>query len=232
MKARPLALPRGEPHINTLNGLAGNLGNFHSTDVQSVSGSRPKPAELHFTPIATRLAEHFMRGGSVDEAIRLVGALEHAAMHSCAGTTRTARPDKRGSRLSPDWRPSAEDLRYALGRGMPEARVWAEAEKFLNYWTAKSGASATKRDWPATWRNWIITAMERSNGPTSYRGDRPRTDFTSRRTSAGSDAILAGMGRLAGRVDERRMSTVPGGRKTEDDADASFAFDVEQNRTR
>jgi len=208
------------------------LGRGLCIDTQSVSGSVPKLAELHLTPIAARLAEHFTHGGGVDEAIRLVAALECDAMLSCTGIIRTSRPDKRGSRLCSDWKPSAEDLRYALDRGMPEARAWVEAEKFLNYWTAKSGASATKRDWPATWRNWIITTMERSNGPASYRGDRPGTDFTSRRTCAGTDAILAGMGRLAGRVDARRMSTVPERRKMEDNADASFAFDVEQDRTR
>src|SRR5262249_13765614 len=158
---------------NEINALDENLGRSPCIDVQSVSRSSPKLAELHFTPIATMLAEHFMRGGSADEAISLVGALERAAMHSYARTTRTSQPDKRGNRLSPDWKPSPEDLRYAQDRGMPEARTWVEAEKFLNYWTAKSGASATKRDWPATWRNWIITAMERSNGPASYRGDRP-----------------------------------------------------------
>ena len=42
---------------------------------------------------------------------------------------------------------------------MAQARMNTEAEKFRNYWTAKSGAGATKRDWSATWRNWIITAM-------------------------------------------------------------------------
>lgn len=43
----------------------------------------------------------------------------------------------------------------ALGRGM------RETEKFVNYWQAKSGKDATKHDWVATWRNWMLNAEER-----------------------------------------------------------------------
>lgn len=41
-----------------------------------------------------------------------------------------------------------------------------ETEKFINYWRGKSGKDATKLDWPATWRNWMLNAAERqpSNG--------------------------------------------------------------------
>lgn len=35
--------------------------------------------------------------------------------------------------------------------------VWAG---FCDYWLAKTGAGATKRDWPATWRNWCRKAAE------------------------------------------------------------------------
>jgi hypothetical protein len=33
-----------------------------------------------------------------------------------------------------------------------------ETEKFRNYWQAKSGRDATKHDWVATWRNWLLKA--------------------------------------------------------------------------
>lgn len=46
-----------------------------------------------------------------------------------------------------------------------------ETEKFRNYWRAKSGKDATKVDWPATWRNWMLTAAERA-------GPEPRGPFT------------------------------------------------------
>ncbi len=56
----------------------------------------------------------------------------------------------------------------------PAMRAWAaghpkagkvnlehETEKFGNYWRSKSGREATKVDWVATWRNWMLTASER-----------------------------------------------------------------------
>lgn len=38
-----------------------------------------------------------------------------------------------------------------------------ETEKFVNYWRARS-KDATKLDWEATWRNWMLTAAERVPG--------------------------------------------------------------------
>lgn len=34
-----------------------------------------------------------------------------------------------------------------------------EAERFRDYWCAKSGKDATKTDWQATWRNWVRKAV-------------------------------------------------------------------------
>jgi hypothetical protein len=36
----------------------------------------------------------------------------------------------------------------------------AETEKFVDYWRAKPGQAAMKRDWVATWRNWMSRAQE------------------------------------------------------------------------
>src|SRR5262245_7360011 len=73
--------------------------------------------------------------------------------------------DRRGSRLADDWQPTEADISYAIGRGMSRERMATESERFRNYWHAKSGQAATKRDWGATWRNWILSALERTNGP-------------------------------------------------------------------
>ena len=35
-----------------------------------------------------------------------------------------------------------------------------ETDKFIDYWQAKSGKDATKRDWVATWRNWMRRAQD------------------------------------------------------------------------
>lgn len=61
----------------------------------------------------------------------------------------------RGSRIDPLWAPSMEDTVFAKGLGMESSSIDLEAAKFRDYWTAKAGSSAVKRDWPATWRNWV-----------------------------------------------------------------------------
>jgi hypothetical protein len=106
------------------------------------------------TPITTALRAYLADGGTwpstTPAGTRLIEALERGV--KSAG---------RGSRLPADWTPSAADIAFALDRGMRRDRVDAEAEKFRNYWLAKSGAGAVKRDWPATWRNWTLSALER-----------------------------------------------------------------------
>lgn len=43
-----------------------------------------------------------------------------------------------------------------------------EHDRFLDYWRSQPGARGVKLDWPATWRNWMRTAMERhGRRPTS-----------------------------------------------------------------
>jgi hypothetical protein len=183
------------------------------------------------TPIAAELQVHFERGGSPAEGVRLVAMLERASSRAGAAKPRPRELAPRGTRLPTNWEPSDPEIAFALDRGMPQARVSTEAEKFKNYWTAKSGAGATKRDWSATWRNWIITTMERSNGLANYRGENPRAINASRRAATGSDAILAGMGRLARQVDERRMAEVFDGRKVSNDSAVAGKFDFESSRT-
>jgi hypothetical protein len=109
------------------------------------------------TPIAEELQAHFERGGSVAEGVQLVAALERAIARRSAAESRSKQAAARGSRLLASWEPSQLDVRFALERGLPRTRLPLEAEKFRNYWTAKSGVSASKRDWSATWRNWVIT---------------------------------------------------------------------------
>jgi hypothetical protein len=174
-------------------------------------------------PIAA-MVETLLRSGASAEAV--VQAVADAERRRKGGAKR-----RRGTRLPADWQPSPVEINFALGRGMPLVRVNTEVEKFRNYWAAKVGSGATKRDWPATWRNWILNAMERGYGPASYRGQGPGTDTSPRRAPTGSDAVLAGMGRLARRIDERRMSADTGGRKVSDGRDAPRQLDFERSPT-
>lgn len=73
-------------------------------------------------------------------------------------------PCRRASRLSPDWEPGETGLAFARSVGFANGRAEFELAKFRDYWTAKSGAAASKTDWLATWRNWVRTAAERAPG--------------------------------------------------------------------
>lgn len=72
---------------------------------------------------------------------------------------RTAKNEtaKRGTRLAPDWQPTAEHTKLGVELGVDTP---GEAEKFRDYWTAESGQRASKRDWDAAFRNWLRKAAE------------------------------------------------------------------------
>lgn len=79
-------------------------------------------------------------------------------------------PRLRGSRLPPDWQASGGDEAFARSLGLNPARILAS---FRDYWTAKSGADATKLDWSATWRNWCRREAERAGKPPDQAGATP-----------------------------------------------------------
>lgn len=90
------------------------------------------------------------------------------------GNDVTPKPEKekKGSRitfteLTPELREQAIKVRPDLS---PD-QIAFEFDCFLDYWRAKEGAGAVKRDWPATWRNWI----RRSNQYGANGGRRPVT---------------------------------------------------------
>jgi uncharacterized protein YdaU (DUF1376 family) len=81
---------------------------------------------------------------------------------------------KRATRLAEGWMPNEDDGRYAVEKGLTQAEAQHEFEKFRNYWMAKSGSTATKIDWSLTWRNWILTTMERKGRPNGNGSNRGR----------------------------------------------------------
>lgn len=66
---------------------------------------------------------------------------------------------KRGTRIPADFTVTPQMVTWAREKA-PNVDGRLETEKFVNYWQAKSGKDATKVDWAATWRNWILTASE------------------------------------------------------------------------
>ncbi len=84
----------------------------------------------------------------------------------------------RATRLPANWMPTPEGAEFARSHGLSEADGSRELEKFVNHWTAKSGRDATKHDWDATWRNWVLRSTEGRRSPngtaTQSAGDRAR----------------------------------------------------------
>lgn len=66
-------------------------------------------------------------------------------------------PRKRGTRIQEDFEVTQPMQQWAATKA-PGIDLGLETEKFINYWVAKSGRDATKVDWTATWRNWMLNA--------------------------------------------------------------------------
>jgi len=113
-------------------------------------------------------------GGRVEEVATSDEVVEPAAV-APAQPTPPAKPaedpmaiptylDRRkGTRLPAEWT-LPEDWRFWAEDHHPDIDIDLQSQKFANYWWAKPGKEATKTDWFATWRNWILSAKERGNG--------------------------------------------------------------------
>lgn len=68
---------------------------------------------------------------------------------------------ERGTRIREDFTPTPDMLAWARSN-CPLADLRRENEKFVNFWLSKAGRDAAKRDWPRTWRNWMIKSQEQA----------------------------------------------------------------------
>lgn len=85
-----------------------------------------------------------------------------------------------GALLSTDWVPERiADGTVAREVADRRGREWYRAalESFKNHWASKSGKDARKRDWQATWRNWIIEQDRRDGGKDGKAGRRGGPEF-------------------------------------------------------
>lgn len=100
-------------------------------------------------------------------------------------------PKRRGTRIPDDFAVTPAMVTWAREK-TPNVDGRRETEKFVNYWQAKSGAGATKLDWAATWRNWMLTAAERLPGnaltPSANGRASPKPSTTNQRVNQARDA--------------------------------------------
>lgn len=85
------------------------------------------------------------------------------------GAAQAPKAQKRGSRISEDWRPEDDFLEGAKQR-FPHLDIGLEAEQFRNFWLSASGANAVKLDWQRAFANWLIKAEK-------FRRERPARGY-------------------------------------------------------
>jgi hypothetical protein len=92
---------------------------------------------------------------------------------------------RRATRIPPDFTITPEMRQYAAEK-TPDVNINIATAKFINHWTAASGAKATKLDWLATWRNWMLSDQERAS-----RNATPHMDHSARSIAKGMALLQA-----------------------------------------
>ncbi|MFI5938621.1 hypothetical protein [Actinoplanes sp. NPDC051494] len=78
---------------------------------------------------------------------------------------------KKAERLPDEWTVSAEMIEWAR-RETPNVGRFA-TEKFLDHFSSEETGKKLKKDWDATWRNWMRTDQERFEERNGFRGEAP-----------------------------------------------------------
>ncbi|MBK8150831.1 MAG: hypothetical protein IPK58_22170 [Acidobacteria bacterium] len=87
----------------------------------------------------------------------------------------------RGTRIPDPFLLTADMREWATER-VPNIDLTTETEKFVNYYRALAGAKATKIDWIATWRNWMLNAKEWTTNGQHTKLSAKTTEYRDKRT--------------------------------------------------
>lgn len=123
--------------------------------------------------ISRKSAEYGKRGGNPNLTKGLTPPLnpknETGVKHQEAEAEAEAIEEKKlekkepnGTRLPADWQPGEKEFEIAAEYGMP---MPATADDFRDYWTAKVGKDARKKDWTATFRRWCRNGFGKPGRP-------------------------------------------------------------------
>lgn len=114
---------------------------------------------------------------------------QSVSMHTATATATTTSsnedkksvPRNRGHRLPEDFSITPEMYQWATSKGLT-INLTTSTEKFINHWTAASGSNATKLNWVAAWRNWMLGDQEKAA---------PRMDHSQRGIAKGIAMMAA-----------------------------------------
>lgn len=145
-----------------------NLAKHQRLEAAKVESRLPGPPDPDEpAPMATVRADLSARdpddsAPDADESslLYVAGSMEPVAgsMGAALAPARTAA--KRGTRIPDDFTVTPEMVTWAR-ENCPQVDGRTETEKFVNHWRSKTGKDATKLDWPATWRNWMLNSRDR-----------------------------------------------------------------------
>lgn len=149
------------------------------------NGSKPLQDNDLFEAIAST-------SGSRGEEIREEKKEQKKDKPSSAG----GRQPTKGTFLPTDWQPTAEGWAFALSELGEEHLARRELMKFRNFWFGKTGEAGRKRNWDATWQNWVMKEADSGSGHRNRssagsappRGGRGGTQF---------DVVATGLASLA-----------------------------------
>jgi hypothetical protein len=148
---------------------------------EPISEPQPEPFAdpLHTTSAISQGEGRVVTEVSRDAPLSLLPNPDSPLRAAASGGGAREGARKRGTRLPDDFA-ITDELKAWFAENCRGVDGPRETEKFRNYWRAKTGKDATKIDWPATWRNWMLTAAERA-GPSARGPFTGATRHTSQR---------------------------------------------------
>lgn len=79
-----------------------------------------------------------------------------------------SKPERKATRLPEDFTLTPLRFEFARKERLPDEQITREFERFRDHWLQASGRNAAKRDWDATWRNWVREAADRLSRSRSH----------------------------------------------------------------
>lgn len=119
------------------------------------SGTRP-------VPVGTGTQTHTHIGNREELTDKSEEGLAVSGIGASAPTTPETKPEKkaktkRATQIPETWLPSDSTRSWAAGEGFTDDQVNSQILRFVDYWRGKG---ETRKDWDATFRNWMRNARE------------------------------------------------------------------------
>jgi uncharacterized protein YdaU (DUF1376 family) len=176
-----------QQNVGFRNAINGKLGGI----AKSLKTKNPDMATANFSPE--------VRQNGIDSALTLIKDSKSLDIES-----KKVRAKKNaGVALPSDWLPKDSHYRKGEELGFSKQQIDFFAERMRNWAGANAHrAVARKSNWDQAFHNWISDKAEKN----ANRVDSAGAASTSRPAQTGYDPILAGMGRIADRIAQRKLA--------------------------